>query len=134
MHLHQVPDDEFAQQFFQRDYQDRGMLKWGGFYLSDHTSALAKMHAAERAERPLPEQTAADVSERLAAAWHSHQPVHLQLNVMDENQRLQLADGLVAGVLDDRIVLTTPTGAYRTIPLTAIRCVVPPEKRSDQSW
>ena len=26
--------------FFEHDYHDRGMMKWQGFYLSDHTAAL----------------------------------------------------------------------------------------------
>lgn len=29
--------------FFEHDYHDRGMLKWQGFYLSDHTAALKEM-------------------------------------------------------------------------------------------
>ncbi|WP_173005340.1 hypothetical protein AAEX98_02805 [Lactobacillus helveticus] len=26
--------------FFEHDYHDRGMMKWQGFYLSDHTATL----------------------------------------------------------------------------------------------
>ncbi|MEM0563096.1 hypothetical protein WMC37_10065 [Leuconostoc mesenteroides subsp. mesenteroides] len=29
--------------YFQYDYRDRGIKKWRGFFLSDHTSALRKM-------------------------------------------------------------------------------------------
>lgn len=29
--------------YFQHDYRDRGIKKWRGFFLSDHTSALRKM-------------------------------------------------------------------------------------------
>lgn len=29
-----------VQQFFDHDYHDRGMVKWQGLYLSDHTAAL----------------------------------------------------------------------------------------------
>ncbi|WP_125582778.1 hypothetical protein [Levilactobacillus cerevisiae] len=123
MYLKKSSNDDLAQNFFQRDYQDRGMLKWGGFYLSDHTSALAKMHAAEKIEQPLPEQTAADVSERLAAAWQSHRPVHLQLNVMDNNQTLTVIDGVVTGVFDDQIMLQLASGAFRPLQLATIRCV-----------
>lgn len=131
MHLKQTSNEELAQRFFQQDYQDRGMLKWGGFYLSDHTSALAKMHAAERVEQPLPAQTAADVSERLAAAWQSHRPVHLQLNVMDGNQTLTVINGVVLGVFDDQILLQEATGKTRRLQLTMIRCVVPLQKNGD---
>ncbi|KAA8433589.1 hypothetical protein FKV73_02675 [Weissella paramesenteroides] len=27
-----------AAHFFEHDYQDRGMVKWQGFFLSDHTA------------------------------------------------------------------------------------------------
>ncbi|KRN10379.1 hypothetical protein [Liquorilactobacillus mali] len=35
-------DDAFAEYFFKNFYQDRGMRKWQGFFLSDHTQALKK--------------------------------------------------------------------------------------------
>jgi len=125
MYLKKSSDDQLAQDFFRRDYQDRGMLKWGGFYLSDHTSALAKMHAAEQVEQPFPEQTAADVSERLVAAWQSHRPVHLQLNVLDDNQAITVIDGVVVGEFDDQIVIQLASGEFRRLQLAAIRCVAP---------
>ncbi|TFZ24236.1 hypothetical protein E2P76_15695 [Lactiplantibacillus plantarum] len=31
--------------FFDHDYHDRGMVKWQGFYLSDHTAALHQQAA-----------------------------------------------------------------------------------------
>lgn len=42
-------DPQLVQQFFQHDYHDRGMMKWQGFYLSDHTAALAKEAQQEAA-------------------------------------------------------------------------------------
>ncbi|GEL15175.1 hypothetical protein [Pediococcus cellicola] len=36
-------DESVTERFFKNDYHDRGMLKWGGFFLSDHTSAIQKM-------------------------------------------------------------------------------------------
>jgi len=123
MHLKRLPDDKMATTFFQHDYQDRGMLKWGGFYLSDHTSALAKMHAAEQVEAPLPEQDIAEVSRKLANAWHTKKAVHLQLNVMDDDQVLKLVDGIVCGINDDQIILRLVSGHYRRLRLGEIRCV-----------
>ncbi|WP_214463893.1 hypothetical protein [Levilactobacillus brevis] len=121
--LKKEPDDRLATQFFQRDYQDRGMLKWGGFYLSDHTSALRKMHAAEQQEVPQTRQSVAVISERLALAWRTHHHVHFQLNVVDANQAVTVLDGVVAGVADDQIMVQLPAGNYRQLALTAIRCV-----------
>lgn len=123
MILRQAPDDKLATAFFQRDYHDRGMLKWGGFYLSDHTSALAKMHAAEQVETPRPQQPLPELSRALAAAWRSQRPVHLQLNVCDDNQVLTTVDGVIAGVDADQIVVRLAAGEYRDLQLTEIRCL-----------
>lgn len=39
--------DQEAEDFFKYDYIDRGMIKWQGFYLSDHTSALNAEHEVQ---------------------------------------------------------------------------------------
>ncbi|MBA1394127.1 hypothetical protein EQ500_09685 [Lactobacillus sp. XV13L] len=38
-------------QSFLTEYQDQGMLKWQGFYLSDHTSKLDRLKAQDIAIR-----------------------------------------------------------------------------------
>lgn len=35
-------DPNLVNQFLKHDYHDRGMMKWQGFYLSDHTSNISK--------------------------------------------------------------------------------------------
>lgn len=35
--------NEVASRFFKDDYQDRGIKKWGGFFLSEHSAALKKL-------------------------------------------------------------------------------------------
>ena len=40
--------DKLATQFFKYYYHDRGKMKWGGFLLSEHTSALKKELAMEQ--------------------------------------------------------------------------------------
>ena len=42
--LNHYIDDKTVQNFFDYYYHDRGMLKWQGFMLSDHVSALRKEH------------------------------------------------------------------------------------------
>ena len=39
-------DNKLVTQFLKHDYHDRGMMKWQGFYLSDHTSVRAKEASA----------------------------------------------------------------------------------------
>lgn len=130
MILHRTPDDRLAAEFFRRDYRDRGMLKWGGFYLSDHTSALAKMHAAEQVERPHDQQPLPQLSRQLAAAWRSQRPVHLQLNSLDDNQVLTTVDGVIAGDDADQIVVRLATDHYRKLQLAEIRCVLAGDDQS----
>ncbi|WP_208422547.1 hypothetical protein [Latilactobacillus fragifolii] len=44
-------DPHLVKQFLTYDYHDRGMMKWHGFYLSDHTSVLDKNTRAQVRER-----------------------------------------------------------------------------------
>lgn len=43
MKIHQLderPAQAVAQEFFEREYDDPGVEKWGGFLLSDHSARL----------------------------------------------------------------------------------------------
>lgn len=39
-------DNKLVTQFLKHDYHDRGMMKWQGFYLSDHTSYVPRKRAS----------------------------------------------------------------------------------------
>lgn len=39
--------NEVATEFFKNDYHDRGIKKWGGFFLSEHTADLKKFTQQE---------------------------------------------------------------------------------------
>ena len=41
-----------ATQFFGHDYQDPGVMKWGGFLLSEHTARLQAATAAAGTKKP----------------------------------------------------------------------------------
>ncbi|MDO4903817.1 MAG: hypothetical protein Q3959_06120 [Limosilactobacillus sp.] len=41
---------QVAQEFFRYYYQDRGKMKWSGFFLSEHTAALHKQEEKARAQ------------------------------------------------------------------------------------
>lgn len=36
--------NKVAEEFFKYHYHDRGIKKWGGFFLSEHTATLRKDH------------------------------------------------------------------------------------------
>ncbi|WP_262316030.1 phage infection protein [Lacticaseibacillus parakribbianus] len=89
--------------FFAHDYRDRGMLKWQGFYLSDHTAALNKAQAAA-ANRPqsLPLQDQATVREALAQAMATGESVTCQLEAVDADHAVQAPfSGKVRGYTAD---------------------------------
>ncbi|MFD1124091.1 hypothetical protein ACFQ22_01775 [Lentilactobacillus raoultii] len=93
--------------FFEHDYRDRGMLKWQGFYLSDHTAALNHQRdQQQRIYQRQPQQTLPTISKLLADAYQRHRQVTLQLNEVDLNGR-QLPDSqtYIYGYHDDRIVI-----------------------------
>ncbi|WP_295746961.1 hypothetical protein [uncultured Limosilactobacillus sp.] len=113
--------ERIARRFFAYDYHDRGMMKWQGFFLSDHASALRR-EAKQQPELEQPQLTAEEIGRRLTVAWQKKYPVHLQLNVLDGNHTVQGLDGIVAGY--DEAMLVLKTGRrYRRVPLDDLRWI-----------
>jgi len=110
--------DKMVQSFFDHDYVDRGMLKWQGYYLSDHTSALNKEHAkAKHVVRTRPQQSQVTIGQLLAEAFAASIPIGIQLNERDTNGQLQDDRlGILRGYTDTAIVI-----GVDQIPLTSIR-------------
>lgn len=76
----QVVDD------FLKNYQDRGMKKWAGFFLSDHTLKINK----DKKKRSLiylkkPEMNQVEISNVLLIAFSNHYQVSIQLKNIDSN-------------------------------------------------
>jgi hypothetical protein len=107
--------------FFEHDYHDRGMMKWQGFYLSDHTAALNQQNQQLNAVYvPRPQQSLAVITEVLADAYQRQQPVTIQLKTVDQNNRhLPDITTLIRGYNANDIVID----ADRFIPLQEIRNV-----------
>lgn len=126
MKISQYPTKEaeqLAQHFFIHRYHDRGMLKWQGFFLSDHTAALDRMQKT-KPEKLRRAQKTTDLNHHLMQAWQSQCLVHIQLNVLDENHLPLTVDGQVMGINSDRVVLKKPDHHYCQLPLTILRNVV----------
>ncbi len=113
--------ERIAQRFFSYDYHDRGMLKWQGFFLSDHASALRR-DAKRQPELEQPQLAEAEIDRRLTIAWQKKHPVHVQLNVLDGNHVVQALDGVVAGY-DDTMLVLKDHRHYRRLPLKQLRWV-----------
>lgn len=113
--------DEEVTNFF-KYYQDRGMKKWAGYFLSDHTmkmnreKAAARVAASRKEEAPM---TMTAISEILLTAFAGHYPVSLQLKEVDENgQPPADISGFVAGWHEDNIIIE-----HRLLPLDQINHV-----------
>lgn len=102
---------ERAKQFFEKDYTDRGMVKWQGYFLSDHTEDVSKYSKQRRdeAERAdLQEMTPVAISECLLEAYAQHRPVTIQLrNHTVTGHSSPFYHGMVSGIQGDQLVLLT---------------------------
>lgn len=75
--------DQRVTDFFAH-YQDRGMKKWAGFFLSDHTAMINK----ETRQKSVPdraEMSREECGKVLGAAFGNQRPVAVQLKEVDEN-------------------------------------------------
>lgn len=80
--------DQEAENFFKHDYIDRGMIKWQGFYLSNHTSALDAEHETKGKilERKVwPQMTVKKIIDVINKAIVKNKIVKIQTNKYDSN-------------------------------------------------
>ncbi|MBU7448959.1 MULTISPECIES: hypothetical protein [Lactiplantibacillus] len=114
-------DLDTVKHFFEHDYHDRGMMKWQGFYLSDHTAALNQQNQQLNAVYvPRPQQSLSELTQVLADAYQSQQLVTIQLKTVDQNNHhLPDITTLIHGYNANDIVIDS----NRFIPLQEIRNV-----------
>lgn len=67
-------------------YQDRGMKKWAGFYLSEHSAEQEKLKVlAAHVNKPKPVMTTQEIGEVLQFAMLKNKKVAVQLEAVDCN-------------------------------------------------
>lgn len=90
--------DVIVDNFF-KNYHDRGMKKWMGFYLSDHTQKIEKTDLQEHTiEEQRPEEPLEEISAKLLEAFGTHYPVNVQFRELDFNGNFKPSlTGFVAG-------------------------------------
>lgn len=80
-------DDETAMQLFleaKNIYKDRGMIKYQGFYLSDHTALLKKLYKNEaKSNQKKLQMSLEDIDRILFSARQLNEPVAIQLEQLD---------------------------------------------------
>lgn len=105
-----------AAHFFQNDYQDRGMVKWQGYFLSDHTEDVGKYsknRMDNRTRQDHEEMSEEDISQYLIKAFDQQISVTIQLkNHNDEGIVSPLYRGKVLGFQDNNVVLSDNTQVF----------------------
>ena len=99
--------DKIVEEFF-RTYQDRGMKKWAGFYLSDHTAKInrdKKRRDTVYVKKKTMEQK--DIRAMLLKSFGEHRKVSVQLKELSVDNNLQ-ADivGFVEGYQEDTAIIS----------------------------
>lgn len=119
-------DDETAMELFleaKQNYQDRGMIKWIGFYLSDHTALLNKDNQQRYKENPQkPQLPLEEISSLLQQSYTMNKRIALQLEELD-NERNYYDDlvGRVIGQKEQMIYLATDEQAIIHLEIERIR-------------
>lgn len=102
-------------------YPDRGMKKWLGWILSDH-SAYMESQAID--EKPTPEKTeqkASVIDQILQTAWEQGQVVAIQLNALYDGQYRRDLEGPILGYADGQIYLQRKDGLVLPVQVEDIR-------------
>lgn len=102
-------------------YNDRKMLKWQGFFLSEHNEALVS--SSEKGS--IGEQQSLDgISKRLESSWLNKIPVNIQQNIMMNGSYQSPMSGIVMGYHATVVyLLDEETNGYCGVPLAEIRHV-----------
>ncbi len=110
--------DQRVTDFFAH-YQDRGMKKWAGFFLSDHTAMINK----ETRQKSVPdraEMSREECGKVLGSAFVNQRLVAVQLKEVDENgDRSEEIVGFVRGYAEDKVVI-----GEQVIALDDLLCVL----------
>lgn len=99
--------DQVVDDFF-KNYQDRGMKKWTGFFLSDHTlkinKDIAKRQKVYHKKTTMSEQ---EISTILLKAFANHYYVKVQLKELDENGNFKKdICGFIEGCSGQKIIIS----------------------------
>lgn len=113
-------------------YPDRKMLKWQGFFLSEHQEAFWEESTLPLAF-DLVEQIQEDISRDLQVAWEKHTPILIQLNERGTDGQLVSFQATVAGY-SDRLIFIQVNNYVEIILIDTIRAVaLLPERKWSQS-
>ncbi len=74
--------------YLNREYRDRGVKKWQGFFLSEHTVAQVAAQKRNNKINPKKEkQSTEEIDAILSEAMLKSKPIAIQLEAVDENNK-----------------------------------------------
>lgn len=111
--------------YFQHDYRERGIKKWQGYFLSDHTSALKRFNEDNNFdETPMKQMATNDIVREAMHAMANWRFVVMQLNVTTyEHDTPKNIVGLVANLNDRSLSIEHSDGKISSHLLEDIRAI-----------
>lgn len=99
--------DQRVEEFF-RNYQDRGMKKWAGFFLSDHSLKINKDNQNRRTvyckKSPM---TQNEIRKSLMKSFAEHRQIAVQIKeITEDNQVKPNIIGFVEGYQEDAAIIS----------------------------
>lgn len=109
----------------QLGYKDRGIVKWLGMMLSDHTEALKKeeMNNQLIEVEAKEEMTEEEIAKVLYKAFVTDSPVSIQANVMHNGNYYRDLQCKVSGYVEEQIYLLLKDGRVTNCTIEQIRNV-----------
>ena len=104
-------------------YDDRGMMNWMGWLLSDHSAFMEQAAHNDQPQQALSAMTDAAIDGTLKQAFEKRQLVAIQLNPMWDTAYLPEVIGLVVGCDDGKVFLQAQDGGMQTLSVADIRHV-----------
>ena len=116
------PDHNLLDPYFQ-EYQDRGIIKWAGFYLSEHTAALEKEKQQQTVIPRLKQQSSAQIDFYLSQSIKHNKVLEIQLNTLDHSGRVKPhLFGVFIGIAkEETLAITDPIAGFRYLEYADIR-------------
>ena len=98
--------DKQVDDFF-KHYHDRGMVKWAGFYLSDHVLKMHKKSEADAyVEVKKEEMSIEEISKVLMKAYGENRIISVQLGLLNQEGTIPKSfSGHVLGFDEDKVMI-----------------------------
>lgn len=104
-------------------YNDRGMMKWMGWLLSDHSAFLDSVRTSEQPRQVEDEMDDMAINESLQSSLDYSKSIVIQLDILKNNNYVPEIHGIVAGFENDQVYLYLDDGSVKSIFVEAIRYV-----------